>query len=138
MEYLQKRMEEAQRIAEQLLKSQQFTFQGLTPSVLEKVPGVYAIFDRRTGATLYVGRTKNVRRRLYTNHLMGPETNARLKKYMYRDSDRPDIPNMAAAKQYLIDNCYFQYIRVDEMVKRGQVEGLLSFLLNVTYIHEEH
>ena len=138
MENLSNRMGEAQRIVEQLLNSQQYTFRGLTPSMLESVPGVYAIFDQVTGATLYVGRTKNIRRRLYTNHLMGPETNARLKKYLYKDSDRPDIPDMVAAKQYLIDNCYFQYIRVDEMVKRGQIEGLLSYLLNVTYIHEEH
>ena len=69
---------------------------------------------------------------------MGPETNARLKKYLAEDKDRPDIPNMNAAKRYLIDNCYFQYIRMDEKVKRGQIEGLLSYLLNVTYIHEEH
>ena len=138
MENLSNRMGEAQRIVEQLLNSQQYTFRGLTPSMLESVPGVYAIFDQTTGATLYVGRTKNIRRRLYTNHLMGPETNARLKKYLYKDSDRPDIPDMVAAKQYLIDNCYFQYIRVDEMIKRGQIEGLLSYLLNVTYIHEEH
>lgn len=138
MKNIPKRMDEAQRIVEQLLNSQQYTFRGLTPSMLESVPGVYAIFDQVTGATLYVGRTKNIRRRLYTNHLMGPETNARLKKYLYKDSDRPDIPDMVAAKQYLIDNCYFQYIRVDEMVKRGQIEGLLSYLLNVTYIHEEH
>ena len=138
METLLKRMDDAEIIAEQLLESQQYTFRGLTPSMLESVPGVYAIFDQATGATLYVGRTKNIRRRLYTNHLMGPETNARLKKYLWMDPDRPDIPDMAAAKRYLIDNCYFQYIRVDEKVKRGQVEGLLSFLLDVTYIHEEH
>ena len=138
MENLSNRMGEAQRIVEQLLNSQQYTFRGLTPSMLESVPGVYAIFDQTTGATLYVGRTKNIRRRLYTNHLMGPETNARLKKYLAEDRNRQDIPNMVAAKQYLLDNCYFQYIRVDEMVKRGQIEGLLSYLLNVTYIHEEH
>ena len=138
METLLKRMDDAKKIAKQLLESQQYTFRGLTPSMLESVAGVYAIFDQTTGATLYVGRTKNIRRRLYTNHLMGPETNARLKKYLWMDPDRPDIPDMVAAKQYLIDNCYFQYIRVDEMVKRGQIEGLLSYLLNVTYIHEEH
>ena len=138
METLLKRMDDAKKIAKQLLESQQYTFRGLTPSMLESVAGVYAIFDQTTGATLYVGRTKNIRRRLYTNHLMGPETNARLKKYLWMDPDRPDIPDMAATKRYLIDNCYFQYIRVDEKVKRGQVEGLLSFLLDVTYIHEEH
>ena len=91
MENLSNRMGEAQRIVEQLLNSQQYTFRGLTPSMLESVPGVYAIFDQTTGATLYVGRTKNIRRRLYTNHLMGPETNARLKKYLAEDRNRQDI-----------------------------------------------
>ncbi len=138
MENLSKRMEDGQRIAEKLLESRQYTFRGLTPSMLESVPGVYAIFDGTTGTTLYVGRTKNIRRRLYTNHLMGPETNARLKKYLWKDDDRPDIPDMGAAKRYLIDNCYFQYVREDDIARRGQVEGLLSFLLNVTYIHKEH
>ena len=121
-----------------MLNSPAFLFRGLTPSKLDSIPGVYAIFDRTTGATLYVGRTKNIRRRLYTNHLMGPKTNARLKNYLTEDPNRPDIPNMEAAKSYLIDNCFSKYIRVDNMVTRGQVEGLLSYLLDVTYIHEEH
>ena len=69
---LQNRLEQARAIAEQLLQSKMYSFQGLKPSMLESVPGVYAIYDRDTGATLYVGRTKNIRRRLYTNHLMGP------------------------------------------------------------------
>ncbi len=29
-------------------------------------------------------------------------------------------------------------IREDDKIIRGQVEGLLSYLLDVTYIHEEH
>ena len=45
---------------------------------------------------------------------------------------------MDDAKKYLIEHCDFQYIRVDDTVTRGQVEGLLSYLLDVTYIHEEH
>ncbi|MBQ6076795.1 MAG: GIY-YIG nuclease family protein [Clostridia bacterium] len=132
------RLIEAKYVAEKLLQSKRFSFQGLTPSMLESVPGVYAIFDRDRDVTLYVGRTKNIRRRLYTNHLMGPGTNARLKKYLMEDPERPDIPDMAAAKKYLLDHCEFQYLRVDDMILRGQIEGLLSYLLNVAYIHEEH
>ncbi len=79
MDSLSQRLEEAKKIAGQMLNSPAFLFRGLTPSKLDSIPGVYAIFDRTTGATLYVGRTKNIRRRLYTNHLMGPKTNARLK-----------------------------------------------------------
>lgn len=135
---LSNRLIEAKNVAEKLLQSKRFSFQGLTPSKLESVPGVYAIFDRDRDVTLYVGRTKNIRRRLYTNHLMGPGTNARLKKYLMEDPERPDIPDIAAAKKYLLDHCEFQYLRVDDMILRGQIEGLLSYLLNVAYIHEEH
>ena len=135
---LSKRLIEAKTVAEDLLQSKAFSFCGLTPSMLESVPGVYAIFDRDKEVTLYVGRTKNIRRRLYTNHLMGPSTNARLKKYLAEDPMRPDIPDIAAAKKYLLDHCGFQYIRVDDMTLRGQVEGLLGYLLDVTYIHEEY
>ena len=135
---LQNRLEQAKIVAERLLQSKKHSFQGLKPSMLESVPGVYAIYDRDAGKTLYVGRTKNVRRRLYTNHLMGPEANARLKKYLWKDDRRPDISSMDEAKKYLQKHCDFQYIREDDMTMRGQVEGLLSYLLDVTYIHEEH
>ena len=132
------KIKEAQSILQQLLESKQFYFRDLVPSMLDKVAGVYAIFDTATGKTLYVGRTINIRRRLYTNHLMGPEANARLKKYLKEDKDRPDIPNMSSAKQYLIDNCYFQYLPIEETIPRARIEGLLSFLLDVVYMHKEH
>ena len=136
---MDQRLKEARVIADQLLSSERIDFKGLTPSRLEDgLPVVYAITDRRDGKALYVGRTKNLRRRLYTNHLMGPATNARLKKYLMEDPERPDIPDMNAAKQYLIDRCYFQYIPMADMRTRGQIEGLLSYLLDVQYIHEEH
>ena len=105
---------------------------------MDRLPVVYAIFDKADGACLYVGRTKNLRRRLYTNHLMGPETNARLKKYLIEDPEQKYIDTMAAAKYYLVDQCYFQYLAVPDMRERGQIEGLLSYLLDVRYIHEEH
>ena len=135
---LQNRLKQARTIAEQLLQSKMYSFQGLKPSMLESVPGVYAIYDRDTGATLYVGRTKNIRRRLYTHHLMGPETNARLKKYLWKDDRHPEITTMDDAKRYLQEYCDFQYIREDDKIIRGQLEGLVSYLLDVTYIHEEH
>ena len=136
---MDQRLRDARKIADRLLSSEKIDFNGLTPSRLEdKLPVVYAITDRSNGKVLYVGRTKNLRRRLYNNHLMGPETNARLKKYLVEDLERPDIPDMNAAKQYLIDCCYFQYTPVADMRTRGQIEGLLSYLLDVQYIHEEH
>lgn len=80
-EKIQKKMAEAEALIDQLLNSKKFYFKELKPSdLLEGLPVVYAIFDKETGENLYVGRTVNLRRRLYTNHLMGPGSVARLKK----------------------------------------------------------
>lgn len=132
-------MNEGRLITQQLLTATPLYFRDLRPSAIpEDISGVYAIFDDETQETLYVGRTKNLRRRLYTNHLHGPKANARLKKYLVEDETQEKIKDMADAKQYLKDKCYAKYIVVDDIVQRGRIEGLLSFLLNVRYIHEEH
>ena len=134
-----KRINEATEIIQDLMLSKKYYFRELVPSMLEdKLAVVYVIYDKDTEETLYVGRTKNLRRRLYTNHLMGPVTNARLKKYLIEDGEQPNITNLQQAKQFLKEKCYFQYIAEPDMKKRGQIEGLFSFLLDVKYIHEEH
>ena len=136
---MKQRLIEAQHITEDILNAPKLYFKDLKPSMLvDKLAAVYAITDASTGEVLYVGRTKNVRQRLYNNHLMGPKTNARLKKYLVEDPEQPQITDMLAAKEYLKANCYAQYIPEDNMVKRGQIEGLISYMLNVRYIHEEH
>ena len=136
---MQQRLIDANRIVDDILHAPQYYFKELKPSVLpDQLAAVYAITDTSTGEVLYVGRTKNVRRRLYTNHLMGPKTNARLKKYLVEDPNQPQITDMLVAKEYLKANCYAQYVPEEDMVKRGQIEGLLSYMLNVRYIHEEH
>ena len=136
---MQQRLIDAKRIVDDILHAPKYYFKELKPSVLpDQLAAVYAITDTSTGEVLYVGRTKNVRRRLYTNHLMGPKTNARLKKYLVEDPNQPQITDMLIAKEYLKASCYAQYVPEEDMVKRGQIEGLLSYMLNVRYIHEEH
>ena len=136
---MQQRLIDANRIVDDILHAPKYYIKELKPSVLpDQLAAVYAITDTSTGEVLYVGRTKNVRRRLYTNHLMGPKTNARLKKYLVEDPNQPQITDMLVAKEYLKANCYAQYVPEEDMVKRGQIEGLLSYMLNVRYIHEEH
>ena len=115
MENIDKALKEARTIAEQLLSAAPLYFRDL-----------------------YVGRTKDLRRRLYTNHLHGPKTNARLKKYLVEDDLQATIDDMDAAKQYLKDHCYVKYIVKEDTIQRGRIEGLLSYLLHVRYIHEEH
>ena len=132
------KMQEGIRLAESFRSTARISFSELKPSDLPEKPGVYAIFCKDTEETLYVGRTKNIRQRLYNNHLHGPFTNARLKKYLVEDPNEPDIPDIATAKQYLLDNCYFQYTVEEDTMRRGRLEGLLSYLFNVRYMYEEH
>ena len=139
MDDYRERIKIAQDLAEQFLNGEKYKFSELVPSDLkDKLAVVYAIFDKEDGSCFYVGRTKNLRQRLYNNHLMGPKSNARLKKYLTEDDTLPDIPTMEEAKQFLKDRCYFQYIPVSDVRERGHIEGLLSYLFNVQYIHEEH
>lgn len=139
MEDIEEALIEAHKIADRLLESAPLYFRDLTPSDLpEQTPGVYAIFDKDCNEFLYVGRTKNLRRRLYTNHLHGPKANARLKKYLVDDELQTSVKDMAEAKQYLKDHCYVKYLVEEDTLRRGRIEGLLSYLLNVRYIHEEH
>ena len=137
-ENMQERMAEGVRIAERFLDSKRILFAELKPSDLPERPGVYAIFRRDTEENLYVGRTKNLRQRLYTNHLHGPITNARLKKYLIEDNGEPEVKDLDVAKKYLKDYCYLQFVVEEDIMKRGRLEGLLSYLFHVRYMYKEH
>ena len=137
MEMLE-RLQEGISLTNQFLSVPGMSFSDLKPSSLPAEPGVYAIFHKETNETLYVGRTKNLRQRLYNNHLHGPSSNARLKKYLTEDPLMTEITSMDEAKQFLKERCYFQFLMADDVRQRGQIEGMLGFFLDVRYIHEEH
>lgn len=105
----------------------------------EDLAVVYTIADNNTLEILYVGRTKRLRRRLYNNHLQGNKSTARLKKYIVEDkTNYPDINTYDDAKQWIKDNCYFQYINIEDSRERGHVEWLLGFLLDSRYMEDKH
>ena len=83
-----------------------------------------------------MGRTKKLRRRLYTYHLQGNKSTARLKKYIVEDMENfPQINSYDSAKQWIKDNCFFQYIVVEESRERGHIEGSFGFFLDSRYIY---
>lgn len=114
-------------------------FKDLKPSDMpNNTAGVYIIFDKGADAVLYVGRTKNLRTRLYRNHLNGRIESARLKHYLMKDESRDKIKTEDDAREFLINNCCFKYITEDDTIERGKLEGLLSFVFDVKYMYEEH
>ena len=133
------RTSEIPALYDSMIQAEKYYFSDVKPSQLEEnLPVVYSITNFKTGMVLYVGKTTKLRRRLYTNHLMGSLNTARLKKYLIDDPEVPEVVDLDSAKKYLKANCYFQYVAEYDMRKRGQLEGLFSFILNVKYVDKEH
>ena len=131
---------EANQLLHDFKASEKHFFQELKPAMLEEdLAVVYAIFNKNTDEAFYVGRTKKLRQRLYTNHLQGNKSTARLKKYIVEDNETfQHISTYSQAKEWIRDNCYFKYLPVNESKKRGHIEGLIGYLLDSKYIEDEN
>jgi predicted GIY-YIG superfamily endonuclease len=121
-----------------LLESTAVTFAEMTPLMLPKRAGVYLITVINNGEEepYYIGRTTNIRRRLYTNHLMGPTSNSQFKKYLIESGECKDLEE---AKQFLRQFGKARWIEESNMRKRGAIEGYLTGVLFPKYgICQEH
>jgi hypothetical protein len=124
-----------------LLAMQPVPYSTITPSQIPGKAGVYLLFEvlRKREFALYVGRTKNLRNRIYTNHLMGSISNARLKKYIIQDANHSCFDDVVLAKDYIRKNCFIKWILEDDIRKRGALEGYFTARLFPKYgIAEEH
>lgn len=126
---------------ENLLSMRPVRYEIITPSILPDKAGVYLISELVTEneLCLYVGRSKNLQNRIYTNHLMGNLTNARLKKYMCSDQGHSCFGDAVLAKNYIRTNCLVRWVLEDDIRKRGALEGYFTAMLFPKYgIAEEH
>ncbi|NMF01143.1 GIY-YIG nuclease family protein [Aneurinibacillus aneurinilyticus] len=125
---------------EQILTVPPILFSQLAKTTINEVPGVYAIQHKRTKCVLYVGRTKNLQQRIYTNHLHGNLSTARLKKYLIEDPWMRTANDLQSAKSYLKNNCLVRYIELPQSdhILRGHLEGILTALLDAKYVSNEH
>jgi len=121
-----------------LLESPAVTFAEMRRSKLPKKAGVYLITVINNGKEYpcYIGRTKDLGRRLYTNHLMGVKQNAPLKRYL---TESGECRNLKKAKQFLRQFGRARWIEERSMRKRGAIEGYLTGVLFPKYgICQEH
>ncbi len=121
-----------------LISAKYLEYSKLTPSKVPVAEGVYVITKKSGSSEIpyYVGRTKNLRQRLYNNHLMGPPSNARLKKHLVAHGECRDH---ASAKEFLIEKCRVRWVLQKGFRERGAIEGYVTGLLFPKYgIYEEH
>ena len=121
-------LDSAREIYDKVFQSKIYSFSSIVRSELPEEAGVYVIWVKKTEEVLYVGRTRNIKQRLYTNHLMGNKSSARLKKYLVDDNvNHPEIDDYSKAKEYIRQNCNFQFILCEDNNERGHIEGLLGY-----------
>lgn len=115
-----------------LLGANPVPYLNLTERLLPIEGGVYLISANANGTEIpyYVGRASNLARRLYTNHLMGNQSTARLKKYMVESCE---VSTMEDAKAFLRKNCSIQWVREEEYRNRGALEGFFTSVLFPKY-----
>ena len=126
---------------EELVSCRRIPYILLKPRMIPEAPGVYLITARKSRYEdiYYVGRTKNLRQRVYTNHLMGGLSTARLKKYLINDAELTGVRNKYDAKEFIKTNCYVRWIEEDDMRNRAAIEGYTTGLLFPKYgLYEEH
>jgi hypothetical protein len=123
-----------------LLTQRPTMFSQMVLSSLPKTAGVYLITAKTTSRNneipYYIGRTKNIGKRLYKDHLMGKRANAALNKYLIKAGI---CSNENEAKNFIIKNCVARWIEEHDYKRRGAIEAYLTAILFPKYgIDKEH
>ncbi len=119
---------EYERLLSKLLAQPLLRFTNMKPSALPERAGVYLITVRKK--PYYVGRTTNLRQRLYNSHLMGPPDVSRFKKYLI---DSGECVNKQAAKQFLRAHASVRWIEEPDVRRRGFLECYFTAILQPKY-----
>ena len=117
---------------EALLAFEPVAFATLTPTRVPSGGGVYLISATINGVetAYYVGQSSNLSERLYRNHLMGPTSNARLKRYLCASQECADEES---AKRFIATACAARWIRLDGRRQRGILEAYVTAMLAPKY-----
>jgi hypothetical protein len=119
-----------------LISADVIDFKTLKPSSVPKQAGVYLITEKDTSnehVPLWVGRSKNLRQRLYNNHLMGDKSGARLRYFMCKDVDHTCFNDWKKSKEHLRASCFVRFIFEADMRKRYALESYFTAMIYPKY-----
>jgi len=75
-------------------------------------PGVYAIYKPNNERPLYIGRTNNLKRRIYGNHLKGNRKVSTLRRKLFKE-----LKDEKRVTEFL-ETCSIRYIPLESMCER--------------------
>ena len=91
-----------------------------------KKPGVYVIYDRKTDALIYVGRTGDLRRRLLGDHKPGNIEGSQFRKALMQHFS---LRSESEVSKYILANCSFQFIPIEDFEKTVRLEHFTTAII---------
>ena len=117
---------------EELLERPKLSFSEASSKDVLREPGVYVISDEKLEKIIYVGRTRNLRRRLLGDHRRGNIEGSQFRKAL---GNNLRLKPEAEITEYILKNCSFRFLVVksfEEMVRLEHFSAaVLAPLLNV-------
>jgi predicted GIY-YIG superfamily endonuclease len=115
-----------------LLAEPRYRFSDASSLDVLRAAGVYVIHDKRVDATIYCGRTKNLKRRLLGDHKRGNVTGSQFRRALGRNFA---LKSEDAITSYILKNCSFQFMALEEFEETVRLEhfaiAVLGPILNI-------
>lgn len=108
-----------------LLSSQPLYFKDISENLVSEAPGVYAIFSKIEGKTLYVGKTKNIRERVFDTHLAGWMGD----KVVQYAKSKNIIHSKEDIAGFLVEYCFIRWVTETDYKKQESLESYISAIL---------
>jgi len=115
-----------------LLTEPRFSFSEASSKDVPEELGVYVIYDKKVEAIIYVGRTKNLRRRLLGDHERGTVRGSQFRRALQENFALKSESDITG---YILENCSFQFLVIKEFEEMVRLEhfttAILAPILNV-------
>ena len=92
-------------------------------------PGVYVICNNKEKRVIYVGRTKNLKRRILRNHRSGNIEGSQFRKALGKSTG---VSSEAEITKFIMDNCSFQFLVLQIFEEAVRLEHFITAILAPT------
>jgi len=116
----------------ELLSKPNYSFSDVSSRDVPQEHGVYVIYDKKLEKIIYIGRTRNLKRRLLGDHKRGNIEGSQFRKALVQ---KLALKSETEITGYILKNCSFQFMVIKEFEEMVRLEhfatAVLAPILNV-------